>query len=169
MVKGKVAKKLIKKGRPYAEKAKLGAGAAVAEKATDIVDNPLVSAAEGALVGYAGGLVGWVLADGERIAPCDMIAVPAYQYSAMLAGREPTWQMFIKEGELIAPVLPTDMMESIAVVDMYDAVKTKKPRKKSGWQKYMGQKKNQIKFKSGKRKGQLDLKRMGKEYRRGKK
>ena len=44
----------------------------------------------------------------------------------------------------------------------------KKVRKvaKSAWQKYLGQKKNQIKFKSGKRKGQLDLKRMGVAYRR---
>lgn len=178
MVKGKALKEIVKRGSPYAQKAKLGAGAAVAEKATDIVDNPLVSAAEGALVGYAvggpvgavaGGLVGWVLADGERVTPCDMIAIPAYQYSAMLAGREPTWQMFIKEGELIAPVLPTDFMESVAVVDMLDAVQTKKPRKKSAWQKYMGQKKNQIRFKSGKRKGQLDLKRMGAAYRKGRK
>lgn len=46
------------------------------------------------------------------------------------------------------------------------------PRKKSAWQIYMGQKKFQIKFKSGKRKGQLDLKRMGVAFRksnRGKK
>ncbi len=44
----------------------------------------------------------------------------------------------------------------------------KKTRKvaKSAWQKFIGQKKNQIKFKSGKRKGQLDLKRMGVAYRR---
>ncbi len=44
----------------------------------------------------------------------------------------------------------------------------KKARKvtKSAWQKFIGQKKNQIKFKSGKRKGQLDLKRMGAAYRR---
>ena len=44
----------------------------------------------------------------------------------------------------------------------------KKTRKtvKSGWHKFIGQKKNQIKFKSGKRKGQLDLKRMGVAYRR---
>ena len=66
MVKGKVAQTIVKKARPYAEKAKLGAGAAIAEKATDIVDNPIVSAAEGALVGYAvGGPVGAVA--GERV------------------------------------------------------------------------------------------------------
>ena len=44
----------------------------------------------------------------------------------------------------------------------------KKGRKvvKSAWHKYMGSKKNQIKFKSGKRKGQLDLKKMGVAFRR---
>ncbi len=48
------------------------------------------------------------------------------------------------------------------------AAGVKKTRKvaKSAWQKFIGQKKNQIKFKSGKRKGQLDLKRMGVAYRR---
>ncbi|AXH78336.1 MAG: hypothetical protein [Circular genetic element sp.] len=178
MPKGKIAKSIVKKAKPYAQKAKLGAGAAIAEKATDIVDNPLVSAAEGALVGYAvggpvgaaaGGLIGWVLADGERIVPCDMIAIPAYQYGSMLSGREPTWQMFIKEGEVVMPVQPTDFMESVEIVDLLDAATSSKPRKKSKWQKYMGQKKNQIKFKSGKRKGQLDLKKMGKAFRNGRK
>ena len=48
------------------------------------------------------------------------------------------------------------------------AVRTK-PRKKSAWQKYMGQKKNQIKFKSGPKKGRLDLKRMGRAFRKSRK
>ena len=178
MVKGKIAKKGVKSGiQKLGGKAKLGAGAVLAEKAVDVVDNPYISAAEGAVIGYAvggpagavaGGLVGWVLADGERVTPCDMIAIPAYQYGSMLNGREPTWQMFIKEGELIAPVLPTDYQESVAVVDAIQAA-PRAPRKKSAWQKFMGQKKNQIKFKSGKKKGQLNLKAMGKAYRRGRK
>jgi len=46
------------------------------------------------------------------------------------------------------------------------AVKSTKKRTKSAWQKYMGQKKNQIKFKSGDRKGRLDLKRMSREFRK---
>jgi len=45
----------------------------------------------------------------------------------------------------------------------------RQPRKKSAWQKYMGQKKNQIKFKSGPKKGRLDLKRMGRAFRRSRK
>lgn len=42
----------------------------------------------------------------------------------------------------------------------------KKPRKKSAWQKYMGQKKNQVKFKSGAKKGRLDLSKMSRAYKR---
>lgn len=48
-------------------------------------------------------------------------------------------------------------------------VKSVKKRAKSAWQKYISKKSNQIKFKSGKRKGQLDLKRMGAAYRRSQK
>lgn len=179
MVKLKVAKKGVKGAiRKAGGKAKLGAGAVLAEKAVDVIDNPYLSAAEGAIIGgaiggvpgaVAGGLIGFVLADGERITPCDMIAIPAYQYSAMLSGREPTFQIFIKEGELIAPVLPTDTMESLAVVNAVQGGQMAPKRKKSAWQRYLGVKKNQIKFKSGKKKGQLNLKAMGKAYRRSRK
>ena len=42
-------------------------------------------------------------------------------------------------------------------------------RTKSDWQKYIGKKSNQIKFKRGPRKGQLDLKRMSAAYKRSRK
>lgn len=48
-------------------------------------------------------------------------------------------------------------------------VKKSVKRTKSAWQKFMAQKKNQIKFKSGPNKGKLDLKRMSKAYKRGRK
>lgn len=38
-------------------------------------------------------------------------------------------------------------------------------RKVSAWQRYMGVKKNQIKYKSGSKKGRLNLKAMGRKYR----
>ena len=47
-----------------------------------------------------------------------------------------------------------------------DVVKSVTKRTKSAWQRYMANKKKQIKFKSGKRKGRLDLKRMGAAFRR---
>ena len=45
-------------------------------------------------------------------------------------------------------------------------VKSTKKRAKSAWQKYIAKKSNQIKFKRGPRKGQLDLKRMSAAYKK---
>ena len=182
MVKAKLGKEALKKfsKTKFARGAGVAGGAKVVEEA---VDNPYaqaaLGAAEGAALGaalgpwgadggaVAGGLLGFVLADGERIVPVDMIAIPAYQYSAMLQGREPTFQVFIKEGECIKPVLPTDYQMAGQII-MTDEVVAPK-RKLSAWQRYIKVKKNKIFFKSGKRKGQLDLKRMGVQYRKGRK
>lgn len=48
-------------------------------------------------------------------------------------------------------------------------VKQAAKRTKSAWQKYISKKSNQIKFKRGPRKGQLDLKRMSAAYKRSQK
>ena len=184
MVKGKVAKEALEaiSKTKFARGAGIASGAKVAEEA---VSNPYaqaaLGAAEGAALGaalgpwgaaggaVAGGLLGFVLADGERIVPCDMVAIPAYQYASVLQGREPTFQVFIKEGEVIQPVLPTNYELAGSLV-MAEEVATAKPKRKlSKWQRYIKVKKNQIKFKSGKRKGQLDLAKRGKEYRRANK
>lgn len=45
-------------------------------------------------------------------------------------------------------------------------VKQAAKRTKSAWQKYISKKSNQIKFKRGPRKGQLDLKRMSAAYKK---
>lgn len=47
-----------------------------------------------------------------------------------------------------------------------EVVKSSTRRAKSAWQKFMANKKKQIKFKSGKKKGRLDLKKMGAAFRR---
>tara|TARA_R110000824_G_C15193270_1_gene674965 strand:- start:59 stop:601 length:543 start_codon:yes stop_codon:yes gene_type:complete len=180
LVKGKLGKEALKKlsRTKFAKGAGIAGGARAAEEA---VSNPYAQAALGAVEGaalgsalgplgaaggaVAGGLLGFVLADGERIVPVDMIAIPAYQYSAMLQGREPTFQVFIKEGECIKPVIPTDFQVAGAVVMAEDVVAAKPKRKLSKWQRYIKVKKNQIKFKNGK----LDLKRMGRAYRKANK
>ncbi len=48
------------------------------------------------------------------------------------------------------------------------ATGVKKTRKvvKSAWQKYIGKKSNQVRIKSGKRKGMLDLAKMSRAYKR---
>ena len=166
----------------FARGAGLAGGVRAAEETiTSRPAQTLFGAAEGAALGsalgpmgavggaVAGGLLGFVLADGERIIPIDMIAIPAYQYSAMLQGREPTFQVFIKEGEVVSPVLLTDAQVAGAVVLADDVAEAKPKRKLSAWQRYMKVKKNQIKFKSGKRKGQLNLKAMGSKFRKGRK
>jgi len=47
-----------------------------------------------------------------------------------------------------------------------EVVKSGTRSAKSAWQKFMANKKKQIKFKSGKKKGRLDLKKMGAAFRR---
>ncbi|GAG85294.1 unnamed protein product, partial [marine sediment metagenome] len=85
-------------------------------------------------------------------------------YGPMLQGREPTFQIYIKEGELIMPVMKTDMQLAGEQV-MSDSLNTPtiKKRKLSGWNKYVKNKKNHIIYKSGKNKGKLNLKAMAKK------
>jgi len=184
VAKGKVGKEALE----YLSKTKFARGAGIAggaRAAEEAISNPYAQAGLGAIEGaalgsalgpmgavggaVAGGLLGFVLADGERIIPVDMIAIPAYQYSAMLQGREPTFQVFIKEGEVVSPVMPTDYEMAGALVLEENLSEAKPKRKLSAWQRYIKVKKNKIFFKSGKRKGQLNLKAMGAAYRKGRK
>ena len=184
MVKGKAATKALKK---FSEtKFARGAGIAGAAKAAEeVTDNPYaqaaIGAAEGAALGaalgpagaiggaLAGGALGFILADGERIVPIDMIAIPAYQYASMLQGREPTFQVYIKEGEVIMPLMPTDAQVAGAAVLMAEPSKPKRKRKLNSWQRYIKQEKNKIRYKSGPNKGKLNLKAMAKKGGFGKK
>tara|TARA_R100000655_G_C2988616_1_gene192738 strand:+ start:681 stop:1241 length:561 start_codon:yes stop_codon:yes gene_type:complete len=144
MVKGKIVRKAADKVvTPALQGAKLGAGAAAVEQVVDIIDNPYIAAAQGAVIGgaagaalgpvgiaagaTAGGLIGFVLNDTTRVMPCDMIAIPSYQYAAVLSGREPTFQILIKEGEMVQPILPTEYVENIAALS---AIKDSKPTKR---------------------------------------
>lgn len=182
MVASKVTKKAAIEGaKKFAGTSiarKAGVSGALVAGAEILEDNPYVSAAEGAALGFAvagpvgaaaGGLVGWFMADGERIAPCDLVAIPAYEVALLRAGMAPSFQIFIKEGELIAPILPTDAMRNTQALESVAEAVVAPKRKKSAWQRYIGVKKNQIKFKSGKKKGQLNLKAMGAKYRKGRK
>ena len=181
MVKGKVAKKALSKlsKTKFAKGAGIAGGARAAE---EVVSNPYAQAGLGAVEGaalgaplgplgavggaVAGGLLGFVLADGERIVPIDMIAIPAYQYAAMLDGREPTFQLYIKEGECIKPVMPTDsqIAGQMVLQDFDEPTMVKPKRKLSAWQRYVKQKKNHIKLKNGK----LNLKAMARKFRASK-
>tara|TARA_R100000773_G_scaffold18885_1_gene17055 strand:- start:1140 stop:1613 length:474 start_codon:yes stop_codon:yes gene_type:complete len=114
--------------------------------------------------GLLGGLAGFVLADGERITPIDMIAIPAFEYGQVRSGQDPTFMIYIKEGEMIAPVVKTDFMEATEEVMPTTNTRTKK-RKLSKWNRYVKNKKNHIRFKNGK----LNLEAMAKKGGFGKK
>jgi len=179
MVAGKIAKKLAVKGLKRASKSKTvrkaGLGAGAAAGAELLEDNPYIAAAEGAAIGFAvagpigaiaGGAMGWFLNDEVRITPLDMVAIPSYQYASMLAGIPPTFQIFIKEGEMITPIQPTDTMVGEEILESLTEQVQKKPRKLSKWNRYLKVNKNKIKYKSGKKKGQLNLEAMGRAYRK---
>ena len=136
-------------------------GAMVGAKIGSLV--PLGGTAVGATLG---GIAGFILGDQETIFPIDMIAIPAYQ--AYLLQGTPAFQIYIKEGEVLTQVIPTDAMEAEAVIDNAPTDLPKK-RKPSAWNRYCAKKSNQIKFKSGKKKGLLNLKAMGVQYRKGNK
>jgi len=176
VVKGKVAKaaqpvlddaiKALVKD-PRAQKALAGAGASVIDT---VLDNPVVSAAEGALIGGAiggvpgaigGGVAGWFLGDRTTVFPVDMVCIPAYQ-SFMIQG-QPAFTVYARAGETLVPT--GGNVEDVEEVTTPTAADTKmaKPRTVSKWNKYVANKKNHIRYKSGKNKGKLNLKAMAKK------
>lgn len=145
MVKGKLvksAKKKLKKtdtGNKAFDDAKnkflTGAAASTID---EVIDNPLVSAAEGAAIGFAlggpigalgGGVAGWFLADNNTVMPVDMIAIPAYQ--AYLIQGDPAFQIYIRAGETIIPTGGNvrDVQEA-QLMTVNDAPKPKRSRAK---------------------------------------
>ena len=87
----------------------------------------------GSVVGATlGAISGFILGDREMVFPVDMIAIPAYQ--AYLIQGTPAFQIFIKEGEMLHQVIPTDAMMAEAV--MSETPMVKKKRKANPWIKF---------------------------------
>lgn len=81
--------------------------------------------------GVTGGVAGLIIGDQTTIFPMDMIAIPAFQ-AYMIQGT-PSFQIFIKEGEVLTQVMMTDAQQaetSLAVVA------PKKRRKPNAWIKF---------------------------------
>jgi hypothetical protein len=142
---------------PAGKKFLAGVGASVVD---EVLDNPVVSAAEGAVLGFAvggpigaagGGIAGWYLADSNTVVPVDMIAIPAYQ-AYMIQGN-PAFEIFIRSGETIVPTggevrdMEQAAFEAKAISDGIARMKKRKkggglPRKyakmgfKKGWAAY---------------------------------
>ena len=86
----------------------------------------------GSVTGAAlGAIGGFILGDREMVFPVDMIAIPAYQ--AYLIQGSPAFQIYIKEGEMLTQVIPTDAMQAEAAIE---APMIKKKRKANPWIKF---------------------------------
>lgn len=172
MPKGKIIGKAIDKG---IKGAKIGGGAVLAEKAIDVLDSKALSAAEGAVIGgtagslagvpgavvggIVGGGLGWILADENTVFPVDMVCIPAYQ-SFMIQG-QPAFTVYARAGETIVPT--GGNVRDVQEVVQPMVTTRKKSKRMSKWNKYVKNKKNHIRFKSGKNKGKLNLKAMAKK------
>ena len=109
-----------------------------------------------------GVIVGLIIGDEETVFPIDMVAIPAFQMH-MVQGT-PSMQVYIKAGETLVPTggNVADMKENMSVEAVSQTPATKKKPKLSKWNRYVKNKKNHIRYKSGKNKGKLDLKKMAK-------
>tara|TARA_R100000231_G_scaffold137560_1_gene114131 strand:- start:1764 stop:2270 length:507 start_codon:yes stop_codon:yes gene_type:complete len=168
MVKAKVASKVAK---PILQNKRVqqflgGAGASVID---ELLDNPIISATEGALIGAAvggpvgavgGGLAGFYLADKGTVFPVDMVCIPAYQ-SFMIQGN-PAFTVYARAGETVVPT--GGNVADVTMVTEPTGATSRPKRKMSKWNRYVKNKKNHIKMKNGK----LDLKKMAKKFRGGK-
>ena len=116
-----------------------------------------------------GVVVGLIIGDKETVFPVDMIAVPAFEYATLRSNihANPSMMVYIRAGETLVPTggNVADMTENMDVEAAPLTEKPKKPRKRSKWNKYVSNKKNQIKKKDGK----LDFKKMSKKFKAGRK
>ena len=68
-------------------------------------------------VGTIGGaLTGLLIGDETTVFPMDMIAIPAYQ--SYLLKEQPSFTIYIKEGEVLTQVMPTDAQEAEEVLEV---------------------------------------------------
>jgi len=82
--------------------------------------------------GGVGAITGLIIGDTTTVFPMDMIAIPAYQ--AYMIGATPAFSIFIKEGEVLTQVVPTDSQVAEAVIE--SKPKRKKRSKPNPWIKF---------------------------------
>jgi len=120
----------------------------------------------------AGAVTGLIIGDETTVFPIDMVAIPAFQAYLIDGSRGgPEFTVYIKAGETLVPTggNVADMSENMDIEAAAEMSEAPKKRKRSKWNIYTSKKKNQIRFKSGKNKGLLNLKAMAKAYRKGRK
>lgn len=151
------------RGRDRVVSGSLGAGVGAA---IGTAVAPGIGTAIGAGIG---GLAGLIFGDENTVLPVDMIAIPAFE--AYLIQGEPSFRLYIRAGETIVPTGGNVDDVQLGIAENVTALKTerKKPMQKSAWHKYIGNKKNQIRYKSGSKKGLLNMKAMSREYKKKRK
>ena len=82
--------------------------------------------------GVTGGVAGLIIGDQTTVFPIDMIAIPAFQ-AYMIQGT-PSFQIFIKEGEVLTQVMMTDAQQAASSIPAASA--SKKRRKSNAWIKF---------------------------------
>ena len=116
-----------------------------------------------------GAVTGLIIGDDTTVFPIDMIAIPAFQAYLIDGSRGgPEFTVYIKAGETLVPTGGNvlDMSENMDIEAAAEMSEPQKKRKRSKWNIYTSKKENQIRFKSGKNKGLLNLKKMGVAYRK---
>ena len=89
---------------------------------------PLGGSAVGGALGAIGG---FILGDREIVFPIDMVAVPAFELPLMYQGKSPSFQIYIKEGEVLNQVVLTDAQEAaLSVEQSVDRNTFSSPKKK---------------------------------------
>jgi hypothetical protein len=97
------------------ERAKAKGSLATELALTGAAVGSLVGPVGGVIGGSVGGLTGLIVGDQETVFPMDMIAIPAFQ--AYLLSSQPSFSIFIKEGEVLTQVIQTDAMEAVEVLE----------------------------------------------------
>ena len=118
---GKRLERAKAKGELASSLAAVGAG-------VGLVGGPVGAAIGGGI----GAITGLIVGDQTTVFPIDMIAIPAYQ--AYMITDTPAFQIFIKEGEVLTQVVPTDAQVAEAVV--IEKPKRKKRSKPNPWIKF---------------------------------
>jgi hypothetical protein len=127
----------------------------VADKVLLAADLATVGSAVGPVGTIGGAIAGLLIGDDPIVVPIDMIAIPAYQYSALVGSGVPAFSIYIKEGEVLTQVMATEAEEAAEAMAMasMEAAPTKK-RKTTAYQRKYKAAFKKVKSKHKKKDGQ---------------
>ena len=110
------------------ERAKAKGSLATELAITGAAVGSLVGPVGGVVGGSVGGLAGLIIGDATTVFPMDMVAIPAFEYASLNA--RPSFMIYIKEGEVLTQVIPTDAIEATVALEETTQITSKKRRAK---------------------------------------